>query len=50
MRDAVIYVQLDHFGIDHQELHFIWLSFVQYARDNPVNTYRFTRTRGTSNK
>ena len=45
MGNAVVHVELDHLGIDHQQLHFIGLRFVQDARNNAVDADRFTRTR-----
>ncbi|MNW48049.1 hypothetical protein D3C74_253980 [compost metagenome] len=41
MRNPVIDIELDHFGVDHHKFHFIRLCFEQDAGDNAVNAYRF---------
>lgn len=50
MRNAVIHAELDHFGVDHDELDLVGVSLIQKAYDKRVHTNGLTRARSTGNE
>ena len=46
MRNAVVDAELDHFGVDHDELNLVRAGFIQQANNQRVHAHRFARARG----
>ena len=47
MWDSIVYTQLYHLRIDHDQTHFIRRCLVKNADDQGIDTYRFTGTRSS---
>ena len=50
MRNRVINAQLNHLGVDHDQLHIFRTCLIQQADNNGVHAHRLTGTGGTCNQ
>ena len=50
MRNTIIYTQLYHLWIHHDQLHLIWLRLIENTHDQSIDTHRFPRSCSTGNQ